>query len=83
MSCTINPQTRTSKGSPNTENKPDSPLIADVRLGQISHIALERISIADIPVKVSKRFCLCLMAALIAPSTSAHSSMLRDFRSNQ
>jgi len=82
-SWTIRPHTNTSNGSPKTENKPDSPLIADVIFGQINQTALASISIAEIPVKVCKRFCLCLMAALMAPSTSAHSSMLGDFRSNQ
>ena len=83
MSCTIKPHTKISNGNPRDDNKPESPLNAAERLGQTSQIAPVRIIIAEKPVSDSIRFCLCLMAALMAPSTSAHSSMLADFRPNQ
>ena len=83
MSCTISPHIRISNGNPSADNNPESPFKAEERLGQTNQIALTRIKIAENPVNDSILCCLCSMAALMAPSTSAHSSMLADFRPNQ
>ena len=83
ISWTIRPHTRINNGNPSADNKPESPLNAEERLGQTNQIALIRIRIAENPVSDSILCCLCSIAALMAPSTSAHSSMLADFRPNQ